>query len=469
MDQFAGAPAMHRIQTDTPCQESAIRTGTGQIRSAAVWIAVYLALVLIPLLVLVVGERPRPGGFWWDFSMALGYASLGMMGLQFALTARFKRATAPFGIDVIYIFHRYLAVGAFVLLAMHVAIVLWRYPALAGIQNPAALPLHVALGWVALLAFTLLVVSSLWRKLLRLEYDAWRRAHVVLAVLGIAAALGHVFGSGSYLQDTPGRTLWLGLGAFWLGLAVWVRLVRPARLLRRPWKVVAVRPEVAHNWTLELEPVDGKPFTYHPGQFAWVSLRASPFAMKEHPFSFSSTPTRPGTIAFTIKELGDFTSGIGDVRPGEVAFVDGPYGSFGVDRHPEAPGYVFIAGGVGIAPLMSMLRALADRGDKRPKWLFYGNRVAERIVFGEEIRTLADAINLKVVDVLLEAPADWPGEQGYVDAGVLGRHLPTDTAQRRAMQYYICGPTPMIRLAEDSLGMLGIPLNRVHSEIFDLA
>ena len=235
------------------------------------------------------------------------------------------------------------------------------------------------------------------------------------------------------------------------------------------WRVVEVRPEASHTWTVELEPEDDRGFHYHPGQFAWLTLRASPFAMKEHPFSFSSTPTRPGRLAFTIKELGDFTSGIGTIRPGERAWVDGPYGSFGIDRHPEAAGYVFIAGGVGIAPLMSMLRALADRGDTRPKWLFYGNRRADRIVFAEEIGELAAAINMKVVDVLLEPPPHWQGERGFVDAGVLQRHLPASLAERQALQYYVCGPTPMIRLAEQGLGSLGVALKRVHSEIFDLA
>lgn len=457
------------MQGHIPQQEAAIRTGTGQLRSAALWIAVYLALVLVPLLVLVVGERPRPGGFWWDFALALGYASLGMMGLQFALTARFKRATAPFGIDVIYTFHRFLAIGAFLVLLLHVVIMLWRYPDVAGWPNPFQAPAYIAVGWLALLAFALLLGSSLWRKRLNLEYDAWRRLHVVLAVAGISTALWHVFGSGSYLQDWPGRVLLGALGAFWLGLAVWVRLVRPATLLKRPWRVVQVTPEAAHTWTLELQAEDGGGFQYHPGQFAWLTLRASPFAMKEHPFSFSSTPTRPGRIAFTIKELGDFTSGIGTIQVGERAWVDGPYGSFGVDRHPDAAGYVFIAGGVGIAPLMSMLRALADRGDTRPKWLFYGNRIAERIVFADEIKALAAKINMKVVDVLLEPPPDWRGEHGFVDAGVFQRHLPDTTAERQALQYYVCGPTPMIRLAEQGLGSLGVALNRVHSEIFDLA
>ena len=86
---------------------------------AALWIAIYLLLVSAPLLVLLTGQVPDGAGFWWDFSMALGFAALAMFGVQFLLTARFRRAAAPFGIDIIYRFHRYAAVIAFGLLAAH--------------------------------------------------------------------------------------------------------------------------------------------------------------------------------------------------------------------------------------------------------------------------------------------------------------------------------------------------------------
>ncbi len=443
-----------------------VRKITGTAAASLFWLGVYLLLILAPLVLLMFGGRPRPGGFWWDFALALGYAGLGMIGVQFALTARFRHATSPFGIDIIYYFHRFLATGAFLLLLLHAGILLLRYPATIGGWNPFAAPLYMSLAWLGLFAFAVLVVSSLWRKRFGIEYDRWRRWHVTLAVVGLSAALVHVHGSGSYLSTPTDRVLWSALGAFWLGLFAYVRIYRPFRLRRRPWRVSSVRPECTGTWTLELAPESGQPFHYRPGQFAWLSLRASPFAMREHPFSFSSTPTRPGQVAFTIKELGDFTSRIGEIQPGELAYVDGPYGSFGIDRHPDANGYVFIAGGVGIAPLISMLRALADRGDSRPKWLFYGNRVLQRVVFREEIDALAADIGLNVQHVLLEPPDGWSGETGYIDRDVLARHLPE---QRVGFQYYVCGPSPMIRLAEQALTELGVPLRNIHSEIFDLA
>ena len=143
-----------------------------------------------------------------------------------------------------------------------------------------------------------------------------------------------------------------------------------------------------------------------------------------------------------------------------------PTGTFGVDEYPDATGHVFVAGGIGIAPIMSMLRTLADRGDRRPLLLFYGNRVWDRVAFREELEALRQRLSLQVVHVLIEPPAEWPGEHGFVTREVLQRHLPPNLRQ---LEYFICGPTPMTQAVERSLAALGIDSSRVHSEIFDWA
>jgi predicted ferric reductase len=70
----------------------------------AVWILVYLLFILAPLFALLAGSHPPPRDFWTEFSVALGYTGLAMMGLQFGLTARFRYVTEPWGEDVIYTF-----------------------------------------------------------------------------------------------------------------------------------------------------------------------------------------------------------------------------------------------------------------------------------------------------------------------------------------------------------------------------
>lgn len=437
------------------------QTHFGQV---LLWLGVYLLLVTLPLFALLSTVASDGHGFAWDFSMALGFAALAMLGVQFALTARFKKATAPFGIDIVYYFHRYLAFAALGLVLAHYLILRFDNPAALGPADPRNAPAYLSAGRLALTLFALTIALSLARRWLRLEYDHWRIVHAALATLGFALALSHLLGSGHYLDAVWKQVLWIAYGAFWIGLIAYVRVLRPWRLARAPWRVAQLRPERGTVWTLVLEPPTGQRLHFLPGQFAWLSLRASPFAMREHPFSIASSAEHGERIELSIKELGDFSSTIKHTKVGELAWIDAPYGTFGIDQYPRAPGFVLLAGGVGIAPVMSMLRTLADRGDRRPLWLFYGNRCWERVAFREEIAQLAQRLELRVVHVLLEPPADWQGERGYVTRDILQRHLPADCAQ---LDYLICGPTPMTVGIERGLSALGVPAARVHSELFD--
>lgn len=437
----------------------------GGAGEAALWLGAYLFVVAAPLFALLPGHAPAGRGFAWDFAMALGYAGLAMLGVQFALTARLRRATAPFGIDIVYYFHRYVAVFALLIVAAHYVLLRVGSPAALGTADPFAAPAHMTAGRASLLLFAAIVIMALARKALRLEYESWRVSHAVLASAAYALALWHLLGASGHLDAGWKRALWVAYGGFWLALLGYVRIVRPIGVARRPWRVAEVRRERGRVWTLGLEPsAAASALRFRPGQFAWVSIGASPFAMREHPFSIASSAERPDRVELSIKELGDFTSTIGRVPVGQAVWLEAPYGTFGVDSRPGAPGCVLVAGGIGVAPMMSMLRTLADRGDRRPLLLFYGNRDWERVAFREELDALRGRLDLRVVHVLLEPPAGWTGERGTVTREVLERHLP---AARGELEFFLCGPTPMISSVERSLASLGVPAARVHSEMFE--
>jgi predicted ferric reductase len=433
--------------------------------SAVLWVLLYLLLVAAPLLVLLIGPVPPGAGFWWDFSMALGFAGMAMMGVQFALTARFSRASAPFGIDIIYYFHRYVALIALGLLLAHFVILRIEYAEALGALDPRRAPWYMTAGRVALALFAVVIITSLWRKPLRIEYDRWRLWHALLATVAFLAAVGHIAGVGYYTAAPWKRVLWTAYTLFWVLLIVYVRLAKPWAMRRRPWRVAEVRAERGNAWTLALAPEGHAGLAFAPGQFAWLTLRASPYQVKEHPFSFSSSAEDSARIEFTIKELGDFTRTVKTVQAGEVAYLNGPYGVFSIDRHPHAPGFVFIAGGVGIAPIMSMLRSAADRGERRPLTLVYANNRWDDVIFREELEQLRERLDLKLVHVLAEPPEDWVGERGYVDDALLARYLPPE---RRTFECFLCGPRPMTDAAQRALTALGVPLRRVHFELFEM-
>ncbi|MHB1360916.1 MAG: ferredoxin reductase family protein [Rhodocyclaceae bacterium] len=235
-------------------------------------------------------------------------------------------------------------------------------------------------------------------------------------------------------------------------------------MLRRPWQVTAVRPERGNAWTLALAPAGHAGLRFAPGQFGWLTLGDSPFHVREHPFSFSSDADS-GRIEFTIKALGDFTRTIKDVRPGTPAYLDGPYGVFSTDYHPAAPGFVFIAGGIGIAPIMSMLRTAAARGERRPLVLICANNSWDEMIFREELDALRDRLDLKLVHVLADPPPEWDGERGWIDVALLDRHLPVN---RRNLEYFLCGTGPMTDTTQRGLRTLGVPLARIHFELFNM-
>jgi predicted ferric reductase len=186
--------------------------------------------------------------------------------------------------------------------------------------------------------------------------------------------------------------------------------------------------------------------------------------VEDHPFSFSSSAEDATGVAMTIKEAGDFTSTVRDVAPGTPAYLDGPHGAFTIDRYPGS-GCVFVAGGVGITPVISMLRTLADRGDRRPQLLVYGARSWEEITFREELELLQGRLDLRVVYVLSEADEEWNGERGRITYELLERYLPQD---KPSFLYFICGPPPMMDAVEDALRRAGVPWPSIYTERFSM-
>jgi predicted ferric reductase len=429
---------------------------------AVVWVLAYLGVVVAPLVFAVIGSSQPDHGFWTNFSVALGFTGLAMMGLEFALVARFNVLAAPFGQDALLQFHRQIGYVGLGFVLVHFAIsAKWNE---LTVSKALAAPLLVWFGMAALFALVVLVATSVWRRLLRLSYEAWHVIHSVLAVILIVGALGHVFFVDEYVSALWKQILWGLMSAAFVALLVWVRIVKPRRALSRPWRVARVVAEHGETTTVAMCPRAGRNFTFQPGQFAWFAFGRSPFSLTQHPFSFSSSAER-SEVEVAIKALGDFTSTVSELEPGTTVYVDGPHGVFSIDQD-EGPGFGLLAGGVGIAGLISTVRTMADRDDVRPVVLFYANGDWDGVAFREQLEELKDRLDLTVVHVLERPPDDWTGETGYITAEVLARHLPKGY---RRFQYFICGPDPMMDAAEAALIALDVPPERVHTERFDMA
>ena len=317
------------------------------------WVSAYLLLVLGPLTVLSFSALPSRG-FWVEFSAALGFLALAMFALQFVLTARFKRIASPYGLDTILQFHREAGLVAVGFASAHPIVMVVTAPADIEFLDPRVMFWRAAMLIAAVVAMLLVVLLALKRRALNIPYEWWRLSHGLLGVIIVIIAIVHVLEVKWYVAGKWQRSVWIGSTAAALLLLGHVRVIKPLMMKRTPYRVVDRHREGFRTWTLVLEPVGHSGIHFKPGQFAWLTLGPSPFSMQQHPFSVSSSAIHPDRLEFTIRELGDFTSTIGHVTIGSPAFVEGPYGAFVPDL-TSSRGLVLIAGGVGIAPVMSIV------------------------------------------------------------------------------------------------------------------
>lgn len=438
------------------------------IRSAF-WFGFYLFVVLLPL---VVGAVARPSGaqraFGLEFAVACGYVGLAIISFQFALVARVQSVAGAFGEDALQLFHRQIGYVATIFILAHpIFLFLNGYPWSMLSPFSGAILWMWRWGVIAFWALLLLVLLTAARKHLKISYEGWQVMHRGLALLVVPCALIHVVEIGHYSHSIAMECLWGAYIAMILGILIRYRILEPIKLWRRPWEVSEIIPEQGNAQTLVLRPLGHDGFDFDPGQFAWLNLGKTPFHFEQHPISISSSAEKEqgGSIAFTIRALGDWSGKVVPaLKRGARIWVDGPYGVFSSDRE-QGPGYVMIGGGVGITPLHSICETMAMREDNRPVVLFYGSRDYEDITFRQEFEQLKTRMNLRIVYVLQEPGDGWAGEEGHINADMLLRHLPR---QYKRFQFFVCGPPPLMDSMEQVLPTIGIPAESVHTERFEI-
>ena len=428
--------------------------------------AAYLLLIFLPLIVLIVFPMPPGRDFWRDFSVALGYVGLAMAGMQFLPTARLRFASDLFDMDRLYKMHHYLSVVSVILVLLHPMILVFNNPSTLLLLNPLTAPWRAQAGLIGLGGLLLIGITSVLRKEVKLGYDAWHGLHDLLAMAIAVFALIHIF-KVNYYTATPAMTaVWIGQAFIWAGMTVYMRILKPLQLMRQPYTVERVITETPDTWTVVLKPDGHEGLDFNPGQVAWISINRSPFGLHRNPFSISGSAHRKDELRFSIKALGDFSSSIGELKGGERVYVDGPFGSFTLENPRTQKGLALLAGGIGAAPIMSILHTMEDSSDQRPVYLFYGNYDEENIIFREELERLKKKLNLKIIYVLEKAPPGKQYEQGFITREMLERTLPENYEE---LYYFVCGPLPMIEAMQKHLEGMDVSDWQISTEKYEMA
>jgi propane monooxygenase reductase component len=209
--------------------------------------------------------------------------------------------------------------------------------------------------------------------------------------------------------------------------------------------------------------LSGGALDYHAGQYVDIRI---PGSDEVRSFSMANLPGG-GELEFMIKvyEEGKFSSLLSrsDLNPGDELEVTGPYGVFTLRAKSDRP-LLFIGGGAGMAPILALLRSLAEQGNTRPAVYYYGARRPHDLFHAEELAMLEERLpNFRFVPALSDCgeDEDWGGERGLI-TDVVARCEP----QLSEVDAYLCGPPPMVDAAIGLLVQKGVPESRVYYDKF---
>ncbi|MEO9877667.1 MAG: ferredoxin reductase family protein [Anderseniella sp.] len=435
---------------------------------ALILIAVYLAVTLTPLVLSVLQDRAmRP--FWDEISSGLAMTAFAIILVEFVLSGRFRVISGRIGMDVTMRIHQLVARTALVFVLVHPF--LYQTPFLTfplpwDVSRQFTLGLHVgslASGLIAWIALPALVLVSIFRDQLPYRYETWRLMHGFGAALIAVMVMHHTLHAGRYSSDPVLAGFWILLLMLAMGSLVYSYVIVPLKETSQPYQVTSVRKIARRTWELTIKPQTGGGLRFEAGQFVWLNLGHSAFSLHENPFSISSAPGHEAGIQFVIKQAGDFTNQIGDVLPGTIAYLDGPHGNLTL-KGRSGKGIALIAGGVGVAPLLGIARQLDQDDDPRPLVILYGNRLADQIVYEEELNLLGGKNNRDVRLVVSEPEPGWTGLRGMIDQTVLDKVFCFEDASQ--WLYLVCGPPAMLDVVENALIARGVPASQIVSERF---
>jgi predicted ferric reductase len=429
---------------------------------------IYFTLVLLPAIAMLLSGYLRGGeNLIRDLAVFLGFIGMSLAGIQLISIGRIHWLADALDLDKVYNNHHWVSLFSILLIIAHFMLLSFYNPIIAGFLNVFKAPWMIAAGSIGLFGLLLIGITSVLRKSFKMDYRYWLFIHDILTIIILTFGMIHLFKVGYYTSYPFMKAIWIFEIAVWVVAFAYIRIIRPIRIGQKPYMVESVVGESADTYTLTLVPDGHDGVSFEAGQVAWISTGPSPFNLHRNPFSYSGSSEAPGgAIRFSIKNLGDFTSTVPHMQKGQRVYVDGPYGTFNLEDPRMQKGLVLIAGGIGLAPVMSILNTLADRGDKRPAYVFYGDFNEDTALYADEFEQLKPKLNMAFVQVLEKPLQDDYPHQGYITKDVMLAHLPQNYNE---LFYFVCGPAAMLRAVEKHFDAMGISDSQIHEENYTMA
>lgn len=219
-----------------------------------------------------------------------------------------------------------------------------------------------------------------------------------------------------------------------------------------PAVIEEIRQETFDTKTFQVrfqDKIQAHAFQYKPGQFMQVSL----FSVGEAPISISSLPSRRGILEFTIRKIGKVTESLHNLKNGDCLYLRGPYGNSFPFQEIKGKNIYFVAGGIGLAPLRSLINLVFNnRKDFKHIKVLYGAKTPDELCFKEELQTWKKIPDTEVFLTVDKPACGWTGIEGVVTE--LWKYTSLSAENAVAI---VCGPLIMmkfvaLKLLESGLG-----------------
>ncbi len=232
---------------------------------------------------------------------------------------------------------------------------------------------------------------------------------------------------------------------------------------KQQYQITRLTQEAPDTFIIQVKPLNDTVFSFIPGQFVGIAIPNFTTKKINHFFSIASSPDTTHYLEFCFKVYGEWTKKLSEQKEGDTLFITVPYGKFMWDE--KIPYAVFLAGGVGVTPFVSMFRSIHNKKQAPRITLLYGNRTEKTIAYKTELETLiAKLPNNKIIHILSEVSEQnqWQGHKGFLTKEILEKEV----ALSANPVFFVCGPLLFVQHAKKILSELSIDQKRIKEEIF---
>ena len=389
-----------------------------------------------------------------SFGQITGLLGMILFSLNLILSNRSRFFDRMFsGLHHFYNYHKQLGMLSFCMILFHPILLMVKY--LVNSVHSAALFLlpgvnfAVTVGIIALLLMIILLVITIYTKI---KYHIWRFSHKFMVIVFIFVILHTILISSDVSNNMFLRYYILFFAFVGLALGAYRSFFR--KMFNKDFEFKVVKVNILNNSIaeIEIEPVDRK-MEFRSGQFVFIRFVGVGISSEPHPFSIASF-TGDDNLKIVIKSLGDYTSTINKLTPGMLAKVEGPFGSF-YEKNNSIRKEIWIAGGVGITPFLSMARSIGNINHNID--LYYCLKNGSEAVLLNELNAISLSNNKFRV-------LPWYSDsQGFINSDIIEK----GSNGLGNTDIYMCGPPSFMKIMQSQFISKGVEKSSIYFEEFN--